>query len=142
MFALTVMYSILFFIIRRQTRKMRSINPSHDFYKSQGTASDVGTAHEVEHWPANLETVKYGTGQNKIVVTTPARIANEERSNPMQRRQDYMAENAKKRMNNVSTTLLCYPIAYLCIIMPITASRIAEFTGAPVPISKTGAISD
>jgi hypothetical protein len=39
-----------------------------------------------------------------------------------------------KKLNNVSNTLLAYPIAYICCILPITSARIAQFTGAPVPI--------
>jgi G protein-coupled glucose receptor regulating Gpa2 C-term len=43
-------------------------------------------------------------------------------------------ESARKRMNNVSLTLLCYPIAYICLIMPITLARIAEFADVKVSI--------
>jgi hypothetical protein len=136
MVALTIMYSILFFIIRRQTRKMPTTNSSSDFYKSQGTASETGTTNEVDSWPTHLGAAKSSTGANQIVVTTSVRVTDAERSNPManQWKKNRSNENAKKRMNNVSTTLLCYPIAYLCLIMPVTAARIAEFTGAPVPL--------
>src|SRR5277367_2603431 len=130
MVALTAMYSILFIIIR-QTRKMRTLNSStsSDFYKSQGTASEVSLAHESDPWPTQPDATKFTPGANQIPVPKAVHLPTAERFIPenSQWRKSRADETAKKRMNNVSTTLLCYPIAYLCIIMPITVSRIAEF---------------
>ena len=130
------MYSVLFFLIRRQTREMRTTNHSNDFYKSQQTLSDGGTTHESDPWRAYLDPAKSSAEGSEIVVTPSTSVTNGEQCYPVacQSTQLYVDENAKKRMNSVATTLLCYPIAYICIIMPITASRIAQFTGAHVPL--------
>ena len=123
--ALPILYLVLFFIIRRQTSKMRTLNSSNGLSANTYSSS----AHD------NLEMAKSVTAsmtdsvENETFTVQPPF-----NSQPGQRAAIGTNESATKRMNSVSRTLLCYPIAYLCLIMPISIARIAEFTGAGVPI--------
>lgn len=104
---------------------MRTLNSSNGLSANSYSSS----AHD------NLETAK------SVAMSTTHSVENETftdqrpfDSQPDQRTAIGANESATKKMNSVSRTLLCYPIAYLCLIMPISIARIAEFTGAGVPI--------
>lgn len=64
-------------------------------------------------------------------MTTSVKITSEAR--PVQKQSELSAaERAKRRMNKIAVTLLCYPIAYLCLTMPLSVARVAIYSGANV----------
>jgi G protein-coupled glucose receptor regulating Gpa2 C-term len=84
-------------------------------------------------WQANLETSNPETSisSSEVIMTTVVKVASEAR--PAQKQSELSdAERAKRRMNKIAVTLLCYPIAYLCLTMPISVARVAFYCGAEV----------
>lgn len=64
-------------------------------------------------------------------MTTTVRVTSE--AGPVQKPVEIGdTERSKRRMNKIAVTLLCYPIAYLCLTMPISVARVASFSGVKV----------
>jgi len=62
-------------------------------------------------------------------MTTSVKVTNEAR--PVQKQsKPHDTERAKRRMNTIAVTLLCYPAAYLCLTMPLSVARVAIYCGA------------
>jgi len=71
-------------------------------------------------------------------LTTVVKVTSDVRPNTHHRHEVTEAELAKrKRLNSIAITLLCYPIAYLCLTMPVEIVRVAAYCGAtfPIPVS-------
>ena len=82
---------------------------------------------------ANLETSNPETSvsSSEVIMTTSVKVTSEAR--PVQKQSELSAaERAKRRMNKIAVTLLCYPIAYLCLTMPLSVARVAIYSGANV----------
>jgi hypothetical protein len=119
MFALTTLYCILFFYIRLQLKNFRKA----------ASTSELHSSHELQSWQANLEAgvTQIVTAPKQIITTKTVTVTTEERPNPRRPQSD--AERAHRRMNQVALTLLCYPIMYICLTMPLSITRISEFAG-------------
>jgi hypothetical protein len=120
MFALTTLYCILFFYIRIQLKNFRKV----------GSTSELQTTHELQSasWQANLEagTPEQPAAPKQIITTQTVTVTTEER--PVYRRtMNTEADRAHRRMNQVALTLLCYPITYICLTMPLSISRLSQF---------------
>ena len=120
MFALTILYCVLFFYIRTQLKNFRKAN----------SGSDVQSPHEISNWQANLEAgpPEQPTPPKQIITTQTVTITTEERSF---QRPTVKAEpdRAHQRMNQVALTLLFYPVMYICLTMPLVITRVSEFAG-------------
>jgi hypothetical protein len=119
MFALTILYCILFFYIRIQLKSFRKA----------ASSSENQSSHELQAWQANLEAGKVAPpiAPQQILTTKTVTVTTEDR--PQRRYMKNEADRAHKRMNQVALTLLCYPIMYICLTMPIAITRISEFAG-------------
>jgi hypothetical protein len=127
MFALTILYCILFFYIKIQLKNFRAANTSTE----HGTTV---TSHELRNWQANLETgiPTDPTSPGAIMTKTTVTVVTEDRPATMYnhaRRARTEADRAHRRMNQVALTLLCYPISYICLTMPIAITRLSQFAG-------------
>jgi hypothetical protein len=90
---------------------------------------------------ANLEskTPANSVPSSEIVMTKIARVTSEVPSVQKQRELDG-AERTKRRIYKVAVTLLCYPIAYLLLTMPISVVRVAVYSGAELPLPVSSAV--
>jgi hypothetical protein len=128
MFALTILYCVLFFYIRTQLKNFRKGLSSSDAMTGGGT-------HELSGWQANLEAggadSESPANPKAIIQTKTVTVTTEERPAPVKRRNHMVteAERAHKRMNQVALTLLSYPIAYICLTMPLSITRLSQFAG-------------
>jgi hypothetical protein len=118
MFSLTILYCILFFYIRIQLKNFRKA----------ASTSEMQSTHELATWQANLEAGQPGqpTAPQQIITTKTVTVTTEERP---QRRAQTDAERAHRRMSHVALTLLCYPISYICLTMPLSITRLSQFAG-------------
>jgi len=118
MFSLTILYSILFFYIRIQLKN----------FKKVASTSEMQSTHELASWQANLEAGQPGqpTAPQQIITTKTVSVTTEERP---QRRAQSDADRAHRRMSHVALTLLCYPIMYICLTMPLSITRLSQFAG-------------
>jgi hypothetical protein len=127
MFGLTILYCILFFYIKTQLKNFRAANSS-----TTENATSV-SQHELRNWQANLETgiPTDPTSPQAIMTKTTVTVTTEERPSTMYngRRARTEAERAHRRMNQVALTLLCYPVSYICLTMPIAITRLSQFAG-------------
>jgi hypothetical protein len=121
MFALTILYVILFIIIRLQSKK---------FAKSNSSADHHSSANALQTWQANLETGAGGPPpklqtimktQTVTVITEARRISLRAVSNS--------EDASRRRMTQVAIRLLCYPIVYICLTMTVTVARLAQSAG-------------
>jgi hypothetical protein len=119
MFALTILYCILFFYIRIQLKN----------FKKAASSSDLQSSNELQCWQANLEAGNstHNTAPHDIVTIKTVHVTTEERPQRPNIKSD--ADRAHKRMNQVALTLLCYPIIYICLTMPLCITRLSEFAG-------------
>jgi len=118
-FVLPILYTLLFLYIRSHVKTL---------YSATTSEYDEG-----KRWEANLETNEPETSisSSEFIVTTSVKVTSEAR--PVQKQSGFRdTERAKRRMNKIAVTLLCYPIAYLCLTMPISVARVASFCGANV----------
>jgi hypothetical protein len=136
MISLTFLYCFGFCYIRIQLRKFNRIITSTE----QSTA-DLGQ----ERWHADLETMVSPTraSPREILTTRMVSVTTEERgidnltpkvSNDVSHdlRPPSMNQSqllSQKRMMQVASTLLWYPLVYLCCTIPLAVSRLATFPG-------------
>ena len=118
MFSLTILYCILFFYIRIQLKNFRKA----------ASTSEMQSTHELATWQANLEAGQpvEPTAPQQIITTKTVTVTTEERP---QRRVKSDTDRAHQRMSHVALTLLCYPIMYICLTMPLSISRLSQFAG-------------
>jgi hypothetical protein len=126
-FALPVLYCLLFLYIRGHLKAFRISTNS----KQRGGA-------KLEPWQANLESGCSGiiASPRHVIKTTSVTITTEIGSF-QQSHEHNEAERATRRMNQVANILLCYPVAYLCLTVPISVVRVATYSGAQfsLPVS-------
>jgi hypothetical protein len=116
---LPILYSILFIYIRRQ---------SNNFFYVVSTNGHSTTSDDIKLEPP------------ASISTSPTANAASTRSEPIDSmmpkpRVTEAAERARRRMNQVAVTLLCYPLAYLLLTAPILVIPIASFLEKNIPIS-------
>ena len=129
MATLTILYSVLFFFLRLQTRHLKpSTTTDHQ------TTDDLRmTTHS--HWEVTLGTEgdDVEAAQPRpdvgVIVTKSVAVYTEGPTNSRTPRPNAPARRIDNRMNKVSVTLLIYPVLYILLTMPISISRIAQFAG-------------
>ena len=122
MFALTVLYFILFVYLVVQSRKLRT---------SESTGDNQFSTHELPNWQANLKAGNVPpppTGLKRIMTTQTVTVITET-SNAAVRRVRTTEAISRRRMTQVATRLLCYPIVYICLTMPVSIARLAQVSG-------------
>jgi hypothetical protein len=120
MFALTILYCVLFFYIRSQLKSFRRAT----------STSDRESWPETSNWQANLEagSLDQPIHPKQIITTQTVTVTTEER--PVQRPTiKAKPDRTHQRMNQVALTLLFYPVMYICLTMPLVTTRVSEFAG-------------
>ena len=120
MFALTILYCVLFFYIRIQLKSFRK----------ETSTSEIQSWCETSNWQANLEAgpPNQSTPPKQIITTQTVTVMTEERpvQHPTMKAEP---DRAHQRMNQVALTLLFYPIMYICLTMPLVTTRVSQFAG-------------
>jgi hypothetical protein len=125
---LTVLYSILFFFLRAQTRRLLR---AHTTTEQTYDDSTIGTQHN-QQWEVRLGSADgdmevTATRPSGPVIVTKSVYIYTEASRP--NRPSVNAQRTYHRMNRVSVTLLIYPAIYMVLTIPLSISRIAQFAG-------------
>lgn len=122
MFALSILYFILFIFVRIQSQKFGSTNSSGDHRP---------LSQELSNWQASLETDTEAppTKSQEIITTKTVTITTEDRSASIRRTRKSDADLSRRRMAQVAVRLLCYPAVYICLTMPVSMARLALFAG-------------
>jgi hypothetical protein len=125
MFALTFLYCIIFFYIRKQVKNF------HKTYSS----TEGRTTQEDQNWQARLEagTSTLPASAQQILTTQTVTVITEDRPKPIVSQGS--GGDAHRRINRMTRTLLFYPIIYICLTLPLAISRISEFAGKDVPFT-------
>jgi hypothetical protein len=130
MATLAVLYSILFFFLRAQTKRFLKASTTTD----QQTADD-STIPTNAQWEVRLGAsdddleASPARPSGAVIVTKSVSIYTEASPNPRPPRPNLTTQRTYDRMNKVSVTLLLYPILFTIVTLPICISRIAEFAG-------------
>ena len=130
MATLTILYSILFFFLRAQTRRLLKTSTTTE----QQTADDLTITTNAQ-WEVRLETsdddleASPARPSGPVIVTKSVSISTGTPSFPRPPRCNAGVGRTYQRMNTVSVTLLLYPVLYMIVTMPISISRIAQFAG-------------
>jgi hypothetical protein len=122
MFALTVLYCMLFIYLRVQSSKFGSRN---------SYVENKALSHELQSWQANLEVGKGvpPTASQTILTTQTVTVITEDRSTSVSRINRPEGDHSRRRMTQVAVRLLCYPVVYICLTMPVSIARLAQFSG-------------
>ena len=130
MATLTVLYSILFFFLRSQTKNLLNANTTTDHQTADDFNPTSNTQWEVRLGTDNdLEGSSPARPSGPVLITKSVSIFTEGNPNSMIPRPNPAARRTYHRINKVSTTLLIYPILYVIVTLPISLSRIAQFAG-------------
>jgi hypothetical protein len=116
MISLTTIYCILFVYVRVKARNLRqliSTNASGCSYEMNQT------------WEADSETGICSSMQSTGQAKTNTKVTMEDRPT----HQSATGERSCGRMNRASVILICYPMVYICLTMPMCISRICSFVG-------------
>src|SRR5271155_1062443 len=129
MATLTILYSVLFFFLRAQTKHLIA-----------GTTTDHPTTDDLRMTTHSQWEVTLGTEGDDVeaapprpdggvIVTKSVVVYTEGPTDSRTPRPNAPARRTYNRMNKVSVTLLIYPVLYILLTMPISISRIAQFAG-------------
>jgi hypothetical protein len=140
-FALPILYCLLFWYLRSHLKTFRIST----------TTKETGGL-KSEPWQANLESDRCGeyesgcsggsgesesgcsdivaSPQARRVFTTTSVNSTTETDSIQQSHEHNETERVTKRINQVAIILLCYPIEYLCLTVPISVVRVATYSGA------------
>jgi len=124
MFALTILYTMLFVYLYFQSRKFKT---SHSSDLASGTGTERTTGVELPGWQATAESnpgVPCPDPQT-FVRTQSVTMVSESFTRTVRRREN----DSRRRMSKAAVTLLCYPVVYICLTMPLTVARFAQFAG-------------
>jgi hypothetical protein len=115
MLSLTTIYCILFVYVRikaRNHRKLISTNASGGTYEMNQT------------WSSDPETGTHSSPHNANHTKISTRVTMEDRPSHQS-----AGERTCERMNRASIILICYPMVYICLTMPMCIARICSFVG-------------
>jgi hypothetical protein len=131
MATLTILYSILFFLLRARTKSLLNASTTTD----QQTVDDLTTTTNTQ-WEVRFTTsdddpeASPARPSGPVIVTKSVSIYTEALPNPPPPPQcNANARRTYDRMNKVSVVLLIYPILYVIVTMPIVINRVAQFAG-------------
>jgi hypothetical protein len=131
MATLTILYSILFFFLRAQTKGLLKPSSATGQYTA---ADDFTPPTNAAQWQVTLGTpdgdpeAYPAPTSGLVVVTRSVTIRTEAPSNSRPSLPNGDARTYH-RLTRVSVTLLIYPILYVILTLPISMARIAEFAG-------------
>ena len=114
MLSLTTIYCILFVYVRIKAKKLRQL---------MTTNASVGSSYEMSPSygdPSSLQSPSRTKTKTKVTTV-------EDR--PSQQSASAAGERTYGRMNRASVILICYPMVYICLTMPMCIARVCEFTG-------------
>jgi len=129
MTTLTILYIILFFFLRAQTKRLLQTNTTTDRIADDSFASQPQHRWEVQLGTSNgdLQAPSPASPSGPVIVTKSVAIYTEASQPP--NCPNAAARQTCQRINKVSVTLLIYPVIYIILTMPLSISRIAEFAG-------------
>ena len=144
MFALTVLYCIVFFYIRSQLKKFSSLASAATADATRST----NNGQELERWHVDLEAIAPDVQPppRSVITTRTVTVFTEDRGTteltskntnntvPYSIRNSPSAQShllARKRMLQVARSLLWYPLIYILVTVTITIARLAAFANAP-----------
>jgi hypothetical protein len=122
MFALTILYTMLFVYLYFQSRKFKTSHSS-----DLGTGTERTTGVELPGWQATAESnpgVPCPDPQT-FLRTQSVTMVSESFTRRVRRREN----DSRRRMSKAAVTLLYYPVVYICLTMPLTVARLAQFAG-------------
>jgi len=121
MFALTILYAILFVYIFLQSRK---------FTNTQSSVDNHSSGHELQRWQGTVDTeaVAPQPGLQRVLTTQTVTVITETHASAI-RRVRRNEDNSRRRMTQVAVRLLCYPIVYISLTMPVSIARLAQLSG-------------
>src|SRR5271156_247366 len=142
MFALTILYCILFFYIRIQLKNFRKANSTSDITVKDPASHQPGAGGqpvELSPWQANLESglPPVQITPHTFVTTKTVQITIEERTPDPTLHKNSLQPHAMnpdtdrthRKMNQVALTLLAYPIMYICLTLTLSITRLSQFAG-------------
>jgi hypothetical protein len=117
MFALTILYCLVFFYIRLQLKHLRKASDHQEIDPQD------------KNWQANLETRISSTPipPQEIRTTMSVTVTTSDRS--IRKSLSRTGDKTHRRMNRVTFTLLGYPLLYISLTMPLCIVRLSEFAG-------------
>lgn len=122
MFSLTIMYCFMFCYIRIQARRLAKA--------STAEASEHNTSHELQSWEVNVEAgdpAQHTAPLQVVKMQSAVVTTNDRTTQPTQTRST--RPRPDKRLKQVSMILLCYPIMYIFVTLPLEISRLSQFAG-------------
>jgi hypothetical protein len=122
MVTLTILYSILFFFLRAQTKRL--LNASGTDLRTDDLTRTTNSQWEVRCGPEDDLEAPPVRSSGPVIVTRSVTVNTESPANPRTN-----ARRTCDQINNVSITLIIYPILYMILTLPISISRISEFRG-------------
>ena len=121
MVALTVLYTILFFYLRKMVKNANATS-----------SAGRGSTNELRQWPTNLEAGSSPWDKPLPALPIVAIDLNSPTTIPTHRTEE---DRTQKQIKQVALKLLCYPILFTCLAMPLAATRLAQFVGDDWSIS-------
>jgi hypothetical protein len=122
-FAVPVLYCLLFLYLRRHSKAFQI-----------STSSKQTGGLKLEPWEENSEFGGIGASPRRVITTSSVNSTTESGS-IQQSHEHNETERATRRMNQVATILLCYPVAYLCLTVPVSVVRVATYLGPQFPLT-------
>ena len=132
MATLTILYSILFFFLRAQTKGLLKPSSPTD---QQTVGDDLTMTTNTAQWEVTLGApdddpeASPARPSGPVIVTKSVAIYTESSSNARPSPPHVNNRQAHRKITKVSVTLLIYPILYMILNLPISMARIAEFAG-------------
>jgi hypothetical protein len=119
MFALSLLYTILFFYIRIQSNKFRAV----------ASSTEQTTSHQLQNWQATVEVGSevVHPSSHPVIIRTATVTTQDHLSTRRNGRSE--ADRVHRQMNQAAFRLLCYPILYICLTMPIATVALADLAG-------------
>lgn len=118
MFALAIIYVVLFFYIRVQSTKFANMTSS----------TEQASSHRLQTWRASVDVGngKHPIAPQKITRTVTAIVEDAPAPQRFGRAEE---DRALRRMNQAAFKLLAYPILYFCLTVPIGTVALASLAG-------------
>lgn len=107
MICLIILYGVLFFYIRRQLKNLHVATTSSD----HDAQISLKPGNKAQFSTSDISMTKAVTGECQT------------RQGPVLS----MANQAQRRLNQVSRTLLLYPLVYIIVLLPLSIVRVMEF---------------
>jgi hypothetical protein len=136
MATLTILYSILFLLLRARTKSLlNAITTTDQQTTDQQTVDDLTTTTDTQ-WEVRFTTsdddpeASPARPSGPVIVTKSVSIYTKASPNPAPPPQcNANARRTYDRTNKVSIVLLIYPILYVIVTMPIVINHVTQFAG-------------